>query len=519
MDFFVLDEFYKLSLDRDDERAIVLNEALYKLLKKTNHFYMLGPMIKSIPDTFQKKYNVHWEQTYFSTVAIDELDLGIKPKTKEIDRGSILFDLLAKLKEPTLIYCSSPQRATDLSAEFIKYMKSNGISIRSNYSTQNKDIAEWIEENIHPDWVLIDALRNGVAFHHGAIPRHLGSSIVDSFNGMNIKYLFCTSTLIEGVNTAAKNVILYDKRKGLKEIDFFDYRNIAGRSGRMKQYYIGNVYRFHDEPEQMMLDVDIPIITQKSAPVELLMHIDEDELLPESSLRIKNIGDIDNELRDVLMMNAGISVEGQLEVVKILERDLNKYSNLLQWTSYPQYEQLQYIIKLAWEHLINRKESKGGVRTHDQLTYYTMTYSMVKSIKGLIKKDINSRYWLDKEPIEKNRVNKIVFFILNAVRHWFDYKLPKLIGTMSNLQDYVFKKHGRKGGDYSFLAFQLENGFSKANLAGLVEYDIPISAIHKLGTIFKEEIEIEDVMNELKRMDLEKIGLNKYEIKKLKAII
>lgn len=70
----------------------------------------------------------------------------------------------------------------------------------------------------------------------------------------------CTSTLIEGVNTSAKNVILFDKDKGGQPIDFFDYKNIAGRSGRMRKHYIGNVIRFENQPEQMELFVDIPIL-------------------------------------------------------------------------------------------------------------------------------------------------------------------------------------------------------------------------------------------------------------------
>jgi hypothetical protein len=47
IDFFIIDEFYKLSIDRDDDRSIALNQAFYRLLQNTNKFYLLGPMIKS----------------------------------------------------------------------------------------------------------------------------------------------------------------------------------------------------------------------------------------------------------------------------------------------------------------------------------------------------------------------------------------------------------------------------------------------------------------------------------------
>ncbi len=42
VDFFIIDEFYKLSMDRDDDRAPILNHAFYKLLKSTKKFYFLS---------------------------------------------------------------------------------------------------------------------------------------------------------------------------------------------------------------------------------------------------------------------------------------------------------------------------------------------------------------------------------------------------------------------------------------------------------------------------------------------
>ena len=104
-----------------------------------------------------------------------------------------------------------------------------------------------MDENINDKWCLINCLSKGIAFHNGVLPRHLGSSIVDTFNNGGIKYLFCTSTLIEGVNTTAKNIVLFDNTKGNRiPIDFFDYKNIAGRSGRMNIHFIGKIFRFYD---------------------------------------------------------------------------------------------------------------------------------------------------------------------------------------------------------------------------------------------------------------------------------
>ncbi|VVM18302.1 hypothetical protein BSPWISOXPB_3366 [uncultured Gammaproteobacteria bacterium] len=37
--------------------------------------------------------------------------------------------------------------------------------------------------------------------------------MIDYFNEEKLKYIFCTSTIIEGVNTSAKNIIYFDKKK------------------------------------------------------------------------------------------------------------------------------------------------------------------------------------------------------------------------------------------------------------------------------------------------------------------
>ena len=47
-------------------------------------------------------------------------------------------------------------------------------------------------------------------------------------NAGQLRYVFCTSTIIEGVNTSAKNVVLFDGKKASNFIDFFDYSNIKG---------------------------------------------------------------------------------------------------------------------------------------------------------------------------------------------------------------------------------------------------------------------------------------------------
>ncbi|HWY35317.1 MAG TPA: DEAD/DEAH box helicase, partial [Nitrosopumilaceae archaeon] len=69
IDFLVIDEFYKLSGNRDDERSSSLNTAFYYLLKNNNpRFYLLGPNIDSISEGFAEKYNAVFYKSHYSLV-------------------------------------------------------------------------------------------------------------------------------------------------------------------------------------------------------------------------------------------------------------------------------------------------------------------------------------------------------------------------------------------------------------------------------------------------------------------
>lgn len=531
IDFFVIDEFYKLSIDRDDDRAIALNQAFSKLLNFTNKFYLLGPMIKNIPMSFQQKFELIWFPTQFATVAVNEYNRFLKGKFKAAEKKQKkkeqLFELLADIKEPTIIYCSAPNKANTLVIEFLDYLKTNIINNTNEFVTENKVLTEWIKSNINSKWSLIEALNNCIAFHHGALPRHIGSSIVDLFNSGSIRYLFCTSTLIEGVNTTAKNVILFDKEKGGKPIDFFDYKNIAGRSGRMREHYIGNVIRFEEEPLQMELFVDIPLFNQEKAPLEILISLPENQIDDVAKERLATFNDLPEEIKEVIRLNSGISIEAQLEIIKKIEENLKKYNSLLNWSPTPKtFDQLATAIELCWDSLVgpgDRTYIDGiGRLSARWLASFTFSYLNFKSINAVIKHYIDDNFWKEKIPDEQKRIDTASHILLHLMRHWFDYKLPKWLKVISNLQEYVFKKNELPYGNYNFIAGSLENSFLLPSVSALLEYDIPSSTIKKLTPVINKDGSAEENISKLNKLsdaNLKEYGLLEYDIQKIRRAL
>ena len=62
------------------------------------------------------------------------------------------------------------------------------------------------------------------------------------FKAGKITALFCTSTLVEGVNLPADNLFITDYRNGQKDMRPIDFRNLVGRVGRLEFNLYGNVF-------------------------------------------------------------------------------------------------------------------------------------------------------------------------------------------------------------------------------------------------------------------------------------
>ena len=105
-----------------------------------------------------------------------------------------------------------------------------------------KDLVDLIRKTIHRQYSLSNVLQRGVAFHYGNIPLLVRTEIERLFRENKIKYLVCTSTLIEGINMPCQSIFARGPTKGRgKPITPSDFWNLAGRAGRWGKEFQGNV--------------------------------------------------------------------------------------------------------------------------------------------------------------------------------------------------------------------------------------------------------------------------------------
>lgn len=269
----ILDEFYKLSNIRGDNRNNILNTAFVRIMKNPDcRFYMLGPNIDSIPEGFKEKFNAVFVKTNFSMVLVetDNKFTSVSKKQGGKVLGEDLFKILDELNEQTLIFCSSPKTARNLAFAYCEH-----FSKTLTEPILTLPLIDWINTNLSVHWSLVKCLAHGIAVHDGSMPKHITSSTISYFNHKKIKYLFCTNTIIEGVNTSAKNVVFYDNKIGTRKVDYFDYSNIKGRAGRLMEHYTGRIINLHEPPQKETTSVDFPFFVQNPIASEVLVNLDE----------------------------------------------------------------------------------------------------------------------------------------------------------------------------------------------------------------------------------------------------
>lgn len=515
IDFLVLDEFYKLSSKRDDERCNVLNNAFHLLLTKHNcNFMLLGPNIEGISKGFEDKYNAEFIKTPYSLVVNEEIDYFTQYQGEFGERGekkcfkeSKLFELLFQLKdEQTIVFCSSPAKVRSLSKKFAKYLGRESI-----LKIDPLPLVEWIEKNIHEKWCLVDCLENRIGIHDGALPRHITSSIINYFNEEKLRYLFCTTTIIEGVNTSAKNIIYFDKTKGNQTpIDYFDYSNIKGRAGRMMIHFLGRIYNFNPPPPKEEVIVDIPFFEQNPVSDEVLINLNFDEIkYPESEQNLY-LQKLPEDVRNIIKHN-GVNVRGQAKILKEL-LEISDYS-LVNWTGFPTYDQLGYVLNLAWDNLIVEGETIRPM-TSKKLVKQTSDYAKNQSIQSLIKS--NYDYYCKLQQYANfsklDILDEAIKDAFQTLRHWFQYKVPKWLSVINSLQEYACSKKQVPPGNYLYYANLIENDFLPPHLTLLLEYNIPLSAIKKVMEYLPKDIDEDKVYNYIVEKRLaEKSGLIEYE--------
>ena len=149
-----------------------------------------------------------------------------------------------------MIYCSSRAKAVDSALEFYQIRLSENIVLSPLLIDSIKKISNYI----HPEYYLAMFLMKRIAYHHGQLPQAIRNIVEELFRKGDIDFIFCTPTLVEGVNMPTRNIfincddkirLIADAKKNPnKTLAFW---NLAGRAGRYCKELSGNIFCLQDE--------------------------------------------------------------------------------------------------------------------------------------------------------------------------------------------------------------------------------------------------------------------------------
>ena len=151
------------------------------------------------------------------------------------------FDKTEEMKDKrTIAYFSGKDKAIEAARKFAE-----------NRQKQNDpeldELARDVRNEVHGEYYLAELLEKGVAYHIGYLPSAIRMRIEKLFKKEKITAMFCTSTLVEGVNLPADNLFISSYKNGRARMSSIDFRNLIGRVGRIQFNLCGNVFFVSDE--------------------------------------------------------------------------------------------------------------------------------------------------------------------------------------------------------------------------------------------------------------------------------
>ncbi len=267
-DFIFIDEIYKIDNEyiidvetkEENERDIAYRIALEFACKCSKDLLLTGPYMEIKNDTDANNSMINFIlDNNFKILNFNKIEIVNKEKLiikygkqYEIDNIVIninqksIFSIVASIinaitteKNNTIVYCSTKASVEKYAKEIVPYLSI--IELQKVNDNLFLDFINHLENNFGKDWIVIKSLKNRIGIHHGLVPKYIQKQIIDFFNIGLLTVLISTTTITEGVNTTAKNIIIRSDKKGTKNLKHFDAMNIAGRAGRFYHHFLGRV--------------------------------------------------------------------------------------------------------------------------------------------------------------------------------------------------------------------------------------------------------------------------------------
>lgn len=171
-----------------------------------------------------------------TTIRVGKADIGFKFRNSVPQQKARFAASICRSDESVIVFASSAAEAEKAALHTAEYVEDFEVS------EEILDFVKFLKSEIHPEYPLVESLLKGVGFHYGNMPSIVRTGIERFFKDGHIRFLCCTSTLLQGVNLPAKHIVIYDPHLGHDPMQRADFRNLAGRAGRLLKEFHGNIW-------------------------------------------------------------------------------------------------------------------------------------------------------------------------------------------------------------------------------------------------------------------------------------
>lgn len=465
-DFVFVDEVYKMDNEyivddetRENERDVAYRLALHYVLQSDLDVFLAGPYIEFSSDTsnlYNPSFDNFLHANSITLLNYNEYEIVNKEfvtihHNRKIECFRNQIKGFISQNENVIVYCQGRAYAE----RYAKYIVDDDSFSIIDTSPFN-DFLEHLSNmfNSSNNWIVVKALKKGVGIHHGLIPKYIQKEIIELFNKGHIKILLSTTTITEGVNTTAKNVLILSSKKGRdKYLKKFDALNIEGRAGRFLQHYKGIVYSLDKEFEKIKNGEGEPIKHKnydKSSPKDDidLFFTDNDYLDQKNIERKQTIEQLQmqhNLPEDIINQFKVISKEDKIRIYEhicnLSTAELTSIKKLIQYYQIHKliaYHGIEIIINIVLPYVRNQDLRKLMVYTQkntDTKCLTSLLYSYFRyGLKGMINFHIQNGD--DIQTSVRNATN----FVYNILK----YQVVKYFGAFNLMYKFYLSKKENK---------------------------------------------------------------------------
>lgn len=532
IDFFFYDEMYKIDEDYcndetddndekknsyaertflDEARAKTFRICLYLLSKRVKDYYLAGPNLKRekfgkgmqryiAENNIQvkeiefeptkrimvKAYNKVIDEDYTNLPYIEKPGI-VKIHSKVNDR---ICDVVNYIEQKgygaTILYCTTPAKANEYATKLAENHQGNVV--------KNERFSEFIEHlkrNYNIDgsineWSFVNVLEMGFGMHHGKMPKYIQKEILDLFNEGIFNLLFCTSTIVEGVNTNAKNMVVLNHSKGTKELTVFDFKNIIGRAGRYYHNFVGRYFLVDKELEKFehTEDLTLNFVTyddQELDPVD----IDNSEYMDLSDIN-KNLKHKREEqfkeyllTNDIYEKNRLIKREYQEILLRFLLNNNILYNKFYRYLSYPDIL-MQFTTYHAMNTVLDIFEKSGLLDATIVRRYKAVSNTYCnEGFHGLLRYEIDNARG---DKVKHKRIDKAYMDAFKTQKDIIEHKIPKILALFETIFSYASLLRRKTLDNFSLSKVSrfYETGVKSYIGEQLIEFGFPVDAIKRI---------------------------------------